>query len=257
MQYYKIIAADRTTLPLRPRERGALLHDDTPRVSLSDLRRHYRGTKSDEEWYGDWGSALIYRPLSFPIALWLIRCSVGPNAVTLAGLVLALALPVVALAGGYVALSIAAFFFCINDCVDGNIARATGTASRRGHYLDCVTDIAFRVSFYAAIGMLAGSLWGAFGLLAATLAVVARLCRVYAETLTGRRVYDKEPEAPARAGRWSDYIFPFASGIDSLLPLFVFAAGYWATMDWVIGWLMVYSTLDLLYTNYEIVRRLG
>jgi phosphatidylglycerophosphate synthase len=227
-----------------------------PRIRLSDLHRLYRSTKSDEEWYGEWGAALLYRPLSYPIALWLIRRSVGPTAVTLAGLVLVLTLPILSLAGGYVALSIAAFFFGIVDCVDGNIARATGTVSRRGQYLDFVTDVAFRVSFYAAIGLLAGRGAVAIGLLAASLAVAARLCRVYAETLTGRGVYAKEAVMPFPAARWSAYIFPFASGIDPLLPLFVFAAGYWAVMDWVVGWLIVYSTLDLLYSNYEIVRRL-
>jgi hypothetical protein len=233
-----------------------LLRDDTPRIRLSDLHRLYRGTKSDEEWYGEWGAALLYRPLSYPIALWLIRRSVGPTAVTLAGLVLALALPVLALAGGYMALSIAALCCGIIDCVDGNIARATGTVSGRGQYLDFVTGIAFRVSFYAAIGLLAGSGAVAVGLLAALLAVGARLCRDHAEPLVGRRVFAKEREAPPRAARWSDYVFPFASGVEPLLPLFVFAAGYWAAMDWVIGWLMVYSTLDFLYSNYEIVRRL-
>src|SRR6185436_17896796 len=113
----------------------------------------YDAARARAELYGDWASALIYRPLSFPVTLVLLRLSVGATAVTLAMMGLALSFPVLAAFAGPPALgAIAALaFVCmVLDCVDGNIARTIGTSSDTGEYLDFLADTIYRVSLYGA-----------------------------------------------------------------------------------------------------------
>jgi phosphatidylglycerophosphate synthase len=241
----------------------------SPRYTLADVRASYDENKRREEWHGDWMSALVYRPISFWITPPLLNLSVGASQVTAFALAISFALPFVALKAGtaaHIAVAALAIVFVILDCVDGNIARVTKTASKSGHYLDFLTDIVFRIGLYAAIGILADretfSLpWMehrslALALLAALIAIVGRLSRVFTRQLSPGDVYGT---AEAAKGGFIDrFLLPALSGLDRLLPLLVLAAGWWgAGLRWVILWLLAYSAADCAYTQYAIFRRLG
>ena len=163
------------------------------------------------------------------------------------------------------ALASVAILILVLDCVDGTIARATCTTSQTGHYLDFLTDVIFRVSFYSTIGLLAdlshsspGWLWGRaawLGAFAALLAVLARLCRVYVEHLTGFGPYELN-DTSERPASLSEIVFSAISGIDFLLPFFLLGAGLLNILSWVILWLAVYSTLDLAYTQITALQKI-
>lgn len=227
--------------------------------SVADLFKDYAAHKARDEWHGEWGAALLYRPIAILAAAPLLRLGVPASAITLAGLLAALSLPVQALIlgpGGYVAVGLTALLVAILDCLDGTIARASATVSRSGHYLDFVTDIVFRAAHYAAIGILAQGLPPAWlpvlplAILAALLAIAARLCRVYGERFRPE-AYDHDHAAPRGP---SALLFSVISGLDPLLPLAVLALGALGGLGWLVVWLLAYSALDFLYTQYAVLR---
>jgi phosphatidylglycerophosphate synthase len=231
------------------------------RYPIADLFRAYAAQKAGEEWHGEWGAALLYRPLAILAAPLLLRLGISASAVTLLSLLVALSLPLVALAAGLLPCMLLAVMVAILDCVDGTIARASGTISPVGQYLDFVTDIVFRASLYAAIALLAHAAAPAWlapwalplAILAALLAIAARLCRVYAEHLTGAAAYGRS----ASAGGVSRRIFSAISGLDPLLPLASLALGMAGWLGWLILWLLAYSAIDFLYTQIAVLRRIS
>jgi hypothetical protein len=245
------------------------------RVSIADVVRTYREAKSTEELYGEWAAAVCYRPFSFLITPWLVGAGLGPTTVTVLSLVVVLALPLLAFWGGgegYLALGLGAVVVGVLDCIDGDIARVTGRTSRFGQYCDFIVDVVYRAAMYGAVGFLIGRGVGvdgglgrfgaealALGLLAALLAIVARLSRVYVETWPEEaNPYERPPEAEtAPKSSFLGLVFPFVSGLDHLLPLFVLVGGALGLLDWVLIWLLAYSALDFLYTQVAILRRLG
>jgi phosphatidylglycerophosphate synthase len=237
------------------------------RYTLADVRASYTEEKRREEWHGDWMSALLYRPISFWLTPLLLNLKISASQVTSFALLISLALPFIAWKAGacaHTTVAILAIAFVILDCVDGNIARVTKTASKSGHYLDFLTDLIFRVGLYAAVGILADreadSLsWMkhqafAFGLLAALIMIVGRLSRVFIRQLSPGDVYGT---TEASKGFIDGFLLPALSGMDRLLPLLVLGAEWWGGLRWVILWLLAYSTADFLYTQYAVFRRLG
>jgi len=231
-----------------------------PRQSAAALFRAYAADKAGEEWHGEWGAALLFRPPAILLAPVLLRLGVPATAVTLCSLGLALSLPAVAFAWGAVPAALIAVLAGILDCLDGTIARASGSVSRTGHYLDFVTDVVFRASFYAAIGLLAAGAapvwlhgWALpLALVAALFAISARLCRVYAEKMSGTAPYGEPPRRGA-----ATLIFSVISGIDPLTPLVVLLLGMVGGMYWLVLWLVAYSALDFLYTQVAALRRIS
>ena len=237
--------------------------------SVADVKRSYSQAKAHEEWFGDWASALIYRPISFQVTPILIRLSVSATAVTIFSLLLGLSLPFLVLAGGRYAFAIVAVLatvWVILDCVDGNIARVTGSASRLGHYLDFVTDVMFRASFYCAIGLLAdeaanpGQSGGmsslSLSIFSVCVAMAARFSRMYQQQMSGDDVYSEDGkffgETSASVAK---IVFSFLSGIDRLLPAMVLAAGLTGRMEWVVMFLVIYSVADFIYTQYALLHQ--
>jgi hypothetical protein len=133
--------------------------------------------------------------------------------------------------------------------------------SRKGHYLDFITDILFRASLYASIGLLieqhpGGPAWQAqnalwIGLLAALLAVIARLSRVYVELLAGPPGTSQD-----RPRSIADFLFSAISGVDFLSPLLVIGMGAAGVLGWLPVWLLFYSALDFLHTQVTVFPRL-
>ncbi len=237
---------------------------------LADVVRAYVDAKSKEELYGEWGAVVAYRPLSFLLTPIVLRLGIGPTTVTAASMVVVLLLPFVAVWGaeaGYIYLALAAIVVSVLDCVDGNVARATGQTSRVGHYADFIVEVIYRATSYAAIGLLveAGGVgWLAphglaLGLAAAFMANGARLSRVYVKSwFEGKEPYAKPAGAAAASrSKFRDLIFPFISGIDPLLPFFILLVGAFDVMHWLIYWLVAYSAADFIYTQWTIIRRLG
>ena len=236
------------------------------RYCVAELFRDYAARKAREEWRTEWGVALLYRPLSILMAPPFLWLGVSATAVTSLSLLLAPALPLLALMAGpngFFAVGLLAILILTLDCLDGTIARARQTVSRFGHYLDFMTDVVTRCALYGAIGLMAramapGALQGAavaLALLAALLAIAARLCRVYAERFVGE-AYGETHNQPGGKKSIPDLAFSFLSGLDQLLPLAVLALGALGQLGWLVLWLAAYSALDFVYTQFAILRRL-
>lgn len=232
------------------------------KYTVGDIRRSYTPAKARAEWYGEWPSAMIYRPLSFLLTPLLLSLSFSATMVTLLSLALGLALPLIAAFGGREAVWIVAATataWMILDCIDGNIARVTETSSLAGRYLDSVTDVAFRGCFYVAIGILidAGTRQGHSGLAicvaAGYAAMAARFCRLYYDQLSGTDVYSEASEqtGPARLTP-ARGLFAFLSGIDRLMPLMVFFAAYWHRLLWIAWFLLIYGLADFVLSQFGI-----
>jgi phosphatidylglycerophosphate synthase len=168
---------------------------------------------------------------------------------------------------GFFAVGLLAILILTLDCLDGTIARARNTVSRFGHYLDFMTDVVTRCALYGAIGLMAPAMapdalqgWVLrLALLAALLAIAARLCRVYAERFVGEAYGQSDHPANARSGGRRSLLevsFSLVSGIDQLLPLAVLALGVLGQLGWLVLWLVAYSALDFVYTQFAILRRL-
>jgi phosphatidylglycerophosphate synthase len=206
---------------------------------LADYRPRFRNELRTE-----WAMALIYRPISLLVTPLLAGCRVPPLAVTLLGAICALALPWMAFKGwGSTAIGLAAITCCVLDCVDGNLARATGRVSARGAYADFLADLVYRVALYAAVGFLWNGYAGlALGLACAALALIARACRLYAPP----------PQDEAPPGR----VFSFLSGLDHLLPIALIVLGAFDALGALVGYLVVYSLGDFLVTQRSVLARL-
>jgi phosphatidylglycerophosphate synthase len=237
------------------------------RYTLGDISRSLPPEKAREERYGEWAVALLYRPVANLLALPLLRLSIRASQITVTGLVLGLSLPFVAVRmtdDSFIAIGTIGVLIAILDCVDGTIARVTGTASTRGHYLDAMTDIVARACLYAAVGIMvdrqidAPAWLHGFGLLyclgAALLYFAVRLSRLFGERLDTR---SKEQAALDRAGFIAKWVFPLFSGLDWLLPIAVLIAGFFDALGWIVLWLVFYSALDFLYTQATVLKRLS
>jgi phosphatidylglycerophosphate synthase len=194
----------------------------------------------------EWAVALLYRPVSLAVTPLAAACGIAPLAVTLAGAACALALPVAALLGaGPVAVGLLAVAFCVLDCMDGDLARATGRVSRAGAYADFIVDLVYRCALYAAIGLLVGGIGLAVGLLCALFALLARAGRLYAETAQ-----------PAAAGAAPGPLLAFVSGLDHLLPVAVIVLGALDALAPLLGYLLLYSLGDFVLTQRSVLARL-
>ncbi len=191
----------------------------------------------------EWAAALLYRPISLLITPLLAACRVPPAAATFAAAVCALALPALASFGwGSTAVGLIAIAFCVLDCVDGDLARSTARVSARGAYADFLVDLLYRAALYAAIGILfAGYAGLALGLACATVALIARACRLY---------------APATNAAAPGIMFSFLSGLDHLLPVALIVLGALDALSALVGYLILYSLGDFIVTQRSVLARL-
>jgi phosphatidylglycerophosphate synthase len=232
-------------------------------ISIGEVAAAYR-PKFAHEVRTEWAIALVYRPVSFLLTPLFAAIGVAPSTVTLLGLAIALALPFAAASGGEAWLVVGGLgvAFCVLDCIDGDLARVTGRASQRGAYLDFVVDLVYRAGLYSAIGIAAdGARDGAgiaalgdyggivAGLASALLAILARSCRLYADS------HVRDRAGPAATTRGA--AFAFVSGLDHLLPFFVLAGGALGSLDWVLVWLFAYSLADFVHTQASVWKRLA
>lgn len=200
-----------------------------PTISVADARRTYDSAKRWSELEGDWPSFVLYRPISLWLTPLAVRLGVSARAATLAAATLAVSLPFLARFGGdngYLLIAACVFVIHVFDCLDGNIARVTGTASKQGALLDGFADLCFWSLYFAAIGLLADrsptSVLGGHGvtvaLAAAVLVLLNRLLRESFATLFGRRAEFMPASPPRLSLRQKARI-----GFISLERLYVFA----------------------------------
>jgi phosphatidylglycerophosphate synthase len=101
---------------------------------------------------------LVIDPLAARVLPWLARHAfVTPNRLTLSGGVAGLASGCFFLAGMPIVGAILFELRFFLDCLDGKLARLTGTGSRFGGLLDDVIDVASVAWVYAAVGLWLGS----------------------------------------------------------------------------------------------------
>lgn len=228
---------------------------------LKKIFADYRTKQYDEEILGDWGSALIYRPIGLTLAWLLSATGITPNAVTATGALLLPLMVFVAVvwqpAAALVIVLVLAIVYQILDCTDGSLARATGHVSVSGHYWDLVTDLAYRGCIYATIGYLADQIYPwpfpvshmSLMALAAWLAVLARLARQSLD-----RLAPAEKSGQKAAGAFT--VYSFLSGMDTLFPLLVAIASAMGVLSIYVAWIVFYSFADVIIALLEAHRRL-
>ena len=246
------------------------MEETKSRYTVEDIRQSYDADKAVEERYTEWAVYYVYRPLSFQITPFFLHLSFSPSNVTFISLVLAISLPFMALwlPAPFFFVGLMGLIISVLDCVDGNIARVTGQTSRAGGYFDFLTDILYRVLMYLSIGLIVSqSSWipesytniaAACMLIAVLLAIIARMCRMHAEgDLSSKEETQIDKKNGHESSNWLDkYFFPFFSGLDWALPFAVIILGYTGQLHWVLVWLLLYSALDFIHTQYSIFSKL-
>ena len=136
------------------------------RYTLADVKASYGPEKAWAEMQGDLPCYLIYRPISFWMALPFLWLGVPVLVMTGFSLLIALALPAVAIWGGeqaYLGVAGLGFLYHVMDCVDGNMARTLGRTSRLGAILDGTIDMSFWCLLLLSLGLLVegqgGGIW--------------------------------------------------------------------------------------------------
>jgi len=245
------------------------MQKDTNEFTVELVRNSYDQSKANDEKLGEWAAHYLYRPISFYITPFFLKRDISATNVTLIALVLVFLLPVMAtwFPLSYMFVGLLATIICILDCVDGNIARVSNSGSKLGHYLDFITDIVHRIVLYFSIGLLIdlsdmtpdfilgnGVTWL---FIAAMLAIVARMSRVYADaTFDFQMTNESQVEIETKENSVQDKLFIFISGLDWLLPLILIASGFLGILHWILIWLVLYSLADFLYSQYAIIQKL-
>lgn len=236
--------------------------------SLGEILQDYRKHKLAEELRGDWGTVVFYRPPAMLLTWLFAKASIRPNHVTLGNALFLPLMVVVAFVfdsgAALITVCLLAIAFGILDCVDGSLARTLGMQSLEGRYLDSVIDIAARVCLYSSLGHISdvgeGATdalaplqlnWLAVSLIAAWIATFSRLCRIYRQLI---RAHSKQ--STIAHGRLSGLILSAFSGIDHALPFIALLCWLLNLLPQLILWLVCYSLLDLVYTQYTIIRSL-
>lgn len=232
---------------------GGVLRDRS-NLRYARFAEDLRSAAAADEWRGNWAMALLYRRAGVALAWALAGRVAAPSVVTGFALLVALTLPLLALAlplaAAPWAVCAAAVLFQILDCTDGTLARVTNAASKRGGDLDFLVDMAQWAMLYLAIGILAdrvaetGAFWTAIGAGAAWARLMARVVR---DRL-------KEPEAPASAAppSFAVRISRVLGGISGLLPFLALAGAY---LPWAVSFLLIYALLDIAEGLAPLFRR--
>jgi CDP-diacylglycerol--glycerol-3-phosphate 3-phosphatidyltransferase len=99
--------------------------------------------------------------VAYTLAGLVLRLGAGPNAVTAAGLLVSLAVPVVAAAGGGwpAAAALLVLVAAVADTVDGAVAVRSGRASRLGQVYDALADRIAEAGWCLAFAVLGAAPW--------------------------------------------------------------------------------------------------
>ena len=233
--------------------------------------------KFRKELHGEWGAVVFYRGPAILLTPLFLKYSVKPTTVSIFSLIVVLVMPLTLVLPApvdFAYLALTGILFHILDCVDGNIARITKTHSRAGRYTDFIADVLQRIFIYLILGLLLQSDMAVASLadlypfllmvIAGLLAVVARLSREYAiSALSVSEMAELESVNPfvnsnpvSVIKKIECFIFSFLSGLDTLTPVLILVAGLLGDMHWLPWWLVFYSLLDFIYTQFSVVRKI-
>ena len=222
----------------------------TNSYSLRTVLASYSDENRRAEMRTHWAAAVVYRYPSLLMAWPLIRWGVTPMQATLAGLGLALLLPVIAyvtpLGVAGIALCVAGALFQLLDCVDGAIARVTGKSSDTGARADFLVDMLQWGLLYMAIGILADRLydtlyfWTTLGLFAGWLRLFARVVNDAAPVADAAA--DAPKETAAKRLGVGAVLMAFVEGLSGLVPFLALLGPY---LYLGVVALIVYSLADV------------
>ena len=125
--------------------------------SSKDVQDSFSNDKQQDEKHNQWLIYMIFRPCSFVISAVFLNYRITANQLSMVSLLFCLALPMVCFFPGktaFVVLSLSICILYLLDCIDGDMARASGNVSIIGHYLDFITDVIFRISSYFALALI-------------------------------------------------------------------------------------------------------
>jgi phosphatidylglycerophosphate synthase len=185
----------------------------------------------------------VYRPASRRISVRVAKARVAPNHITAAALGLTFIMPFCASLGGgaaIVGVALLAAVIEVLDCVDGDVARATGRATDWGGYLDDFAGTVFEASKLVSLGVLVDGGWRlggpglAFGL---TAALMGAIDQVGMRLVTGRFELSDRPGPLGWGARAA------ARGVDGFFPVLLIAAGVANAAAALLGFFVAYRVL--------------
>ena len=213
------------------------------RHTLAEVKRSYGPEKAWAEMQGDLPCYLIYRPISFRVALPFLWLGVPVMAMTLLSLVIALAMLLMALRGGehaYLWVAGLGFTYHVMDCVDGNMARTLGRTSRLGAILDGTIDMSFWCLLLLSLGILVqgqgGGLWGEHAVTASLgLGLLLLLNRQTRDNFTAQNVQTAyfQAEIPERIA-WPDKLLMAVVGLEFVYVFAIALGGLAGRLDAVL-----------------------
>ncbi len=133
-------------------------NDDVASAIESESDERIRGllaNRADDGFY----STMVVRRASKPLTRMAIRAGWTPNAITIVSLIVGLAAAASFATGSWVWVLAGAVLLQLSlviDCVDGEVARATGRFSSLGAWLDAATDRVKEFAVYAGLAIGAG-----------------------------------------------------------------------------------------------------
>ncbi len=234
----------------------------SPRTyTASEVKSSFHSQKRWEEFSGELPALLIFRPISFWMTPWFLRAGWSATRVTLLSGAFAIAMFTAAWLGGDHAYLLVALMGCVVqtlDCVDGNIARATGTVSHAGQFLDLLVGQVYWALLFISIGLLVersgGGLFGDTALEVALalpiLALLNRVTRNYAQLHFSRKqIMDEPPEKPLA---WTSLVLIGLAGLENLYVFAVWIGGAFGALDLVLLGIAVYVVGVFLFVEIEL-----
>ena len=126
-------------------------------LSLKEIEQSLAGEKLEKELRTNIVGYWVYRKLSYPITWIFIFTGISANIVTLIGLLISIALPIMAVIANdfaYLIVGLFSFLGLLLDHVDGNIARVTKGSSDVGRLFDSFSGNVFWILLYISIGII-------------------------------------------------------------------------------------------------------
>jgi phosphatidylglycerophosphate synthase len=204
-------------------------------------------------------STRFYRRISFAVTPLFLRAGISANAVSGVGLLCSFAMPFAALAMGpldYVAVAVLCFLYLVLDCVDGNLARVSGSSGPHGQYLDSLAGKAYALTRTVALGVIAAREWPSFEFGSwIALAVFAALLFIWGRE--SRQYYKITAEvAPNHFVAGSGRLKDLALGFTELVPLGLLVLGPFGQAWLVFAGIVAFYVALFVYTQVRIFRAL-
>jgi phosphatidylglycerophosphate synthase len=212
-----------------------------------------RTTRVDDGFY----STFVLRPLSEPLTAWSIRHQASPNTITIASLLIAAGAAGLFAFGqvwAYLAGAVLLQVSLVVDCVDGDVARATGRTSRLGAWLDASTDRVKEGLAYAGLAIGAAVNGSDLWLVAITLLALQAVRHVSDYTFATMRGTSSPSVATTGPSHWLRKVAYLPIGERWLILSIGVILGGPAVALWA---LLIASAVSLAFSTIQRIRRTG